>query len=507
MYDFIDVSEQQPIESLPAEALQVNGMWLDEVVPGYRTLSVSGRESISTEITELEQLTGDGNRYQYKRYKPRTIIVTYQLIARDSIEFRAAFNKLNALLDAEEMHLVFADEDDKYFIGTKRTLGDIPPGTNKVVADMEFYCADPFKYSLEEKSITLSSGDSVFNINYEGTHAAYPTIEAHINSYDRFISYLHDNESILLIGKDEAIDEEPYQGPTDILIDDPFYELDGWDENIANLIFSSEFIQVGNVGITEGRPVSGAWPMLYGTGTAWHGPSITKRLPANSSGHVGMKAFGAYWEPYFVCSAVNQYGAMQIAVTGYNSDGEKVNIASVMYYKFSKSSNTANVRMIVHGQIVNNFTYVCNNGNSVSGVGCGWASIERNQDNGVIFHVGGRNFDVKSIIPQDIEAREVSVAFGAYGDENIVPMAISHMRVTTIPKEMYTPMSAGDIVIADCSNGEITVNGTSIPGMGALGNDWETFYLSPGNNQIQCVHSSVISQAPTYTLKYREVYL
>lgn len=126
-----------------------NGNYLENVIPGYRTLYVSGREIINTELTELEVGALDGARYRRKRYPSRTIVVGYQLIAEDNGAFRNAYNKLNALLDEEQATLIFADEPDKFFIGTKQGSSEVPTGKNAIASELEFYCADPFKYSVE----------------------------------------------------------------------------------------------------------------------------------------------------------------------------------------------------------------------------------------------------------------------------------------------------------------------------------------------------------------------
>ena len=48
-YSFIDTTELQNIEQLlPEEALQFNGVWLDQAIPGFRTLTVAGRESVES---------------------------------------------------------------------------------------------------------------------------------------------------------------------------------------------------------------------------------------------------------------------------------------------------------------------------------------------------------------------------------------------------------------------------------------------------------------------------
>ena len=56
MYDFIDVTESQGEDTLPAEAVKFNGKWLDHEVEGFRTLRVSGRELMDCEIEDVQMV-------------------------------------------------------------------------------------------------------------------------------------------------------------------------------------------------------------------------------------------------------------------------------------------------------------------------------------------------------------------------------------------------------------------------------------------------------------------
>ena len=44
MYDFIDITESQTGNDIPSEAINVNGEYIEEHLPGYRTLYTEGRE-------------------------------------------------------------------------------------------------------------------------------------------------------------------------------------------------------------------------------------------------------------------------------------------------------------------------------------------------------------------------------------------------------------------------------------------------------------------------------
>ena len=62
---------------------------------------------------------------------------------------------------------------------------------------------------------------------------------------------------------------------------------------------------------------------------------------------------------------------------------------------------------------------------------------------------------------------------------------------------------------ADCKNGKIYLNGADSPQLGALGNDWEQFYLTPGLNMIGYSYSDWVQDGyePKMKVRYREVFL
>lgn len=82
------------------------------------------------------------------------------------------------------------------------------------------------------------------------------------------------------------------------------------------------------------------------------------------------------------------------------------------------------------------------------------------------------------------------------------------VRIDNVEKWRDIPnkFSVNQVLTADCSNGEVMLQGLPRQDLGALGNDWENFCLQPGMNQIQCIASDWATQ-PTYTMKYREVFL
>ena len=117
MYIFRDVNETSEGILLPSEALQINGEYIENLISGYRTLYVSGRESLGAEIEGQVVSAADGEQFKNQRYPARILTVGFQLIAESNSDFREKFNHLNNLLavDSEGADFVFNDELE-YFV-------------------------------------------------------------------------------------------------------------------------------------------------------------------------------------------------------------------------------------------------------------------------------------------------------------------------------------------------------------------------------------------------------
>lgn len=86
---------------------------------------------------------------------------------------------MNSIFAVEQAQIIFNDEPDKFFIRTTQGNHEIEGGSNSVIGEIEIYCADPFKYSVKEKTVTATLDNGyTFEIDYKGTRKAYPKIEA-----------------------------------------------------------------------------------------------------------------------------------------------------------------------------------------------------------------------------------------------------------------------------------------------------------------------------------------
>ena len=120
-----------------------------------------------------------------------------------------------------------------------------------------------------------------------------------------------------------------------------------------------------------------------------------------------------------------------------------------------------------------------------------------------------RDSDIK-----DVLVKEVTFTITQYGTKT--SLAYNGLYGAKFVKnncdtweDVPNKFSADDIVEADCKSGEVYLNGVLTPSLGALGNDWEDFYLTPGLNQFGFSYSDWVESAysPSFKIRYREVFL
>ena len=175
MYQFVDTEGLRAVEGLPAEAMSANGIYIENEISGYRTLQVIGREQQEAEIGDMQLGNTDGAKFLYKRNEPREIKVVFQMLSNSPEEFRDKFNQLNSILSQEEMEMRFADETDKFWVGTRVSGPEVDGGLLNVVGEFTMYCSDPFKYGEE---VTVSVGTAASqNISVQGVSATPCIIE------------------------------------------------------------------------------------------------------------------------------------------------------------------------------------------------------------------------------------------------------------------------------------------------------------------------------------------
>lgn len=558
MYKFIDTNKVSGSAVLPSEALRINGNYIENLIPGYRTLSVSGREALSPELSTFETGARNGSTLKSKRYPARKITVKYQIVSDSNGAFREAYNMLARILDVVDAELIFNDENDKYFIGTPCEIREVEPGRNAVIGEFSILCTDPFKYSIEEYVVNQNTPRG-FVIEYNGTYKSSPILEAAFWDEDDtsadgesekeltgagdcgYVAFFDENENIIQLGDPEEIDGES-KVESQTLINSSFTTSSKWGtaakkhwkENVG-MTSSSAVVQTGTVGLALASPQTSntAYYMTakdYGSGEKWHGPSITREIPADSNGHKGAKHFTFQFDLKMAIGTTKnqgekEYGAFQCLVVN-NTNGVKKIIAGFNVYKgsdgkkaklrFYVNNNTQHTRDI--DLSVNNKYFGCEtNADIAKGIQrtVNTCIIEKIGDE-IEFNIGGikESFHVPAEGFYDLEATEITFTFSKWNTKKTLSYnGLSRAKFTKnnclVWRDIPNKFSASDVVKADCSTGNIYLNNTSTPKLGSLANNWEDFCLKPGVNEIGISYSDWIPNGytPSFKIRYREVFL
>lgn len=519
MYNFVDTIEHTSESILPSEAMQFNGDYIEELIDGYRTLYVKGRDVLSPEIEVGEVGIRDGSYLKNKRFPARIITIGYQLLADDEEAFRTKFNALNDILNTEDAELIFRDEDDKYFIGTPNGYADVPEGRNNITSEFEIICADPFKYSVTEYEVTPTADDGkTFVVNYAGTYPAYPTLEADFYQSDTpdntdgdcgYIAFVNDRGNVLQFGKPDETDEVANEvqeiitttttGETTIsqskrLLTEKFegFNIEDWE--YAGYISQPDVNKrSGDIAFTN----YGTYYVLEAAGygstnvAGWHGPTACKIVAAppaisgasnpTRSGNCSL-SFKARFAP-----VANEANAKKSRATlqAYLLDSSGAMIAGIQVWK-NGGTLKGSVRCYVRGagtvktwnkvdlsRYNKYFGYA--KGNTKPNLG---VTIQK-QGGKFSFNVGGLTFTYTRNSLANVVAYKVSFYFGKWKAEPVVDTVFvtsvtfndtavnytvpvtrteENIRYLTEIVDIDNTFGTNDILVADCQNGTLWLN-------------------------------------------------
>ena len=148
MYDFKDLDSPTADAQESSFGLKFNGKIIEQEIPGFLTLVVSGRGMVSRGIKASPSPGSDGAYFDYSNLPGREISVRYRIAADSAQELRQKYEKLNALLHTPNpAQLSFMDESTRYYIGSLSAVSEEEETANDLTGELSFYCPRPFKYS------------------------------------------------------------------------------------------------------------------------------------------------------------------------------------------------------------------------------------------------------------------------------------------------------------------------------------------------------------------------
>lgn len=508
MYAFVDTVNSGIVgTNLPTEAMSYNGVYLENEIDGYRTLSVTGRELMESEVTDQEIDGMDGSYYRYKTTPARTITVKYQLRAKGSREYREAYNKMNKLLSGEQVKVIFNDESDKYFIGTKTSNTQVDGGSNNVIGEIEIYCSDPRKYSTAEKEFTATDG--VLNIVNEGTVPVSIDYDIQTTSETGYIGLVSE-EGIMQYGKIEELDGETYKQSEWLASIDDFYKCSddiggtdvmhpsyGTNGTLAeHTWFDKKFIGLGSVGTKKGNANGGLRTLV---------------LPADSSGDAsGAKNFYCWFHLCFYAGLMGQTGEMCI---NFLTEDDTF-ICGCNWYKTDAIGNTGHYEIWANGKVLKNWQFTTSHLQAQNPFYYKWGSCDVLKEGANIrffFWARYYNFYIPEI--ENMKCAKIQIAFKQWGDRS-GNKVMSMMGFDVIDFEKMNVEKWKDIpnrypngtnITIDGKSSHVYVNEMARPEDEVLGTQY--FKAPVGTSEVKVTCSEWTKSQPTVKARIREAWL
>ena len=508
MYTFVDTVNSGIVgTNLPTEAMSYNGIYLENEIDGYRTLSVTGRELMECKVKDVEIDGADGSYYRYKTTPTRTITVRYQLLARGSREFREAFNKMNKLLSGEQVKVIFNDETDKYFIGTKTSNTQVDGGSNNVIGEIEIYCTDPRKYSTTEKEFTATDG--VLNIVNEGTVPVSIDYDITTTSETGYIGLVSEN-GIMQYGKVEELDGESYENSEWLASIEDFYnckdDIGGTDVMhptygangtlVEHTWFDTKFIGLGSVGEKKGNANGGLRTLV---------------LPADSNGDTsGAQNFYCWFHLCFYAGLMGQTGEMCI---NFLTEDDKL-ICGCNWYKTDSVGNTGHYEIWANGKALKNWEFTTSHLQAQNPFYYKWGSCDILKEGANIrFFFWARYYSFYIPEIENMKCAKIQIAVKQWDDRggnkfmSMIGFDVIDFEKMNVEKWKDIPnrYPNGTNITIDGKSSHVYVNGMSRPEDEVIGTQY--FKAPVGESEIKVTCSEWTKSQPTVKAKIREAWL
>ena len=549
IYDYVDTVEHESETYLPAEAVSLNGTFLEEIIDGYRTLYVKGRESLKPELDTYGVGTADGERIKGSRYPARELTVGFQLLCKSDSDFRIAFNQLNNILSIDEADFIFADEPAFYFTGTPIMDAEVEAGRNNVTGEWHIFCGFPFKRSValtvlsSESDAVIDGNKATFTFDYNGSYPSKPLLRATFASakeggdYNEdgdcgYIAFFDDQENIIQLGNPDVLDVDELN-KNGTLANSEFDTLTGWTASgirvsgITDQYWNSGVGQTLNyaTGIgTLSRQTAGAVGFEF---------DIVHRLCVSAAAQAGtFKALIQNAGVTVVGFIIEKTGAGTTAQVKYILNDKVVGTDTIDVGLYNTSFGYCNrtpvyVNQKYQEKVVKTVkkgkkkkkktTYVT----KTRVVQSGWSYTQSNLNSGISRDGGVVTFSVGNLAERTFKLSDIDntpaydVVFETTGNFHTNAIrSCAFIRKAGVPfAEIPNVFTADDVVEADCNDANVylyrkgSAEGHLEPQYGALGNDWEDFSIKAGTNVIAAAWSEWVdaNYKPKIEIIFNEV--
>ena len=158
MYGYSKLEKHNDIVAIePSDNMSINGTPVNEIVDGYRQLSVSGRGLIGQEVKTTSIAGRRGVWIEEISEPSRVLEIKYQLEAKTSEELRDKFDKLNLFLrttnSSNLLEVTFKDEPSFTYYAIFSGADNFEENSKSIVSRFSLLVPDGYKKSRLKGSV------------------------------------------------------------------------------------------------------------------------------------------------------------------------------------------------------------------------------------------------------------------------------------------------------------------------------------------------------------------
>lgn len=368
LYNFRDTNASGTQSNISSESFTIDGVYLENVINGYKTLTVSGRESYKKEIYSEVVGQANGEFLNYTRLPKRDIVVKFQLKADNPNDLMIKFTKLNEYVNNNEIKLIFADEPDKYFKAICTEVSNNSEGRLFINGQITFSCLEPFKYDVNATVLEVPQGQNYIDINNTGSVETFLNVKAEMKSDNGYIGVITDDRyfqqgnpfesdttgrsrsetllnashftsgsttinSVVPLSNSNAKIGKAYQNL--ITLDKPLSIMQ--TENIINYPTRPNNQGQHNLGVMNVLTLANNFPDT--TGYGYRGGALSWAIPNDSQGVSGAINFRLLFALWFETASIREMSYIMVAV---HDEGNNT-MGSIEFVKDTENNNNANI--------------------------------------------------------------------------------------------------------------------------------------------------------------------
>lgn len=468
--------------------------------------------------TELATVgVSHGSFVKSRKFAVRYIEVEVALVEDSTEDLQLKKRRLAGILSVDKpVKLIFSDEPDKYYLAEVDGATDIEQILGVGLGTITFMCADPFAYSVTEKSVKAVNG--VISVDYKGTAESYPVFEVVNHSANGFLGFINPDGKVIQLGNPDDVDEIEFQ-QNERVITEPFLtNKNVWtvNEGVITYPYFQNDGAVANIvgGSFDWAAFADTIIPKYPANSVrrWIGPSLTRPIKVNSNGS-NTGNFSSKLRLHFYQKANNQRGRAEIVIQSSNTnilagavlrDSSMSNKSMIFecwaldkrlgYFELDLKKFTRGLYEIEISKIGNVLQYkISEVGKFVNGV--------------VVPSVAFiKSFTIDTV--KDKPATAVTLWMSRFHDKPVNEMHYTDYKFDWINvdkvEDIPNLFTADNVVTVNNATGITTVNYVDYGNIGALGNEF--FTLKKGVNNILAMWSDWAVE-PDVAIFYRERWL